>query len=110
MTIRHVLAAIFLVLFAYGITPKITWHNLVATHKDGRTKCALPDPFSTQLSKASFNCQCDNLIIESPFVAEIMPLVVTPPVPVYPVFADAFAADVFSSALLGHSLRGPPAC
>ncbi|MBI2283487.1 MAG: hypothetical protein HYU71_07255 [Bacteroidetes bacterium] len=97
-------------LFAYGITPKLTLHNLVATHQDGRTRCALPDPFSTQLGTASFNCQCDNLIIESPFVATITALVVVPPVPVYPVFADAFAADVFSSDVLGYSLRGPPAC
>jgi hypothetical protein len=61
------------VLFAFSITPKIVLHNLVANHKDGKTKTSLPDAYSTQLSKASFNCQCDNLISESPFVAEVQP-------------------------------------
>jgi len=99
-----------MVLFAYGITPKITLHNLVAAHKDGRTKTSLPDPFSTQLGTASFNCQTDNLIIESPFAAEVTPLVVIPPVPLYPAFCDRFVADVYSFPVFSYSLRGPPAC
>lgn len=96
-------------LFAYGITPKITLHNLVASHRDGKVKKSLPDPNSTQLSKAGFNCQCDNLIIESPFVAETESLVITAQVG-YAVFCDAFVADVYSSAVFSYSLRGPPAC
>jgi hypothetical protein len=104
-----VLAVIFLVLFAYGITPKITLHNLVASHRDGREKKSLPDPNSTQLSKAGFNCQCDNLIIESPFVAATESLVVMPQAS-YPVFCDAFVANVYSSTVFHYSLRGPPAC
>lgn len=103
------LAVIFLVLFAYGITPKITLHNLVASHRDGRGKTLLPDANSTQLSKAGFNCQCDNLIIESPFVAATEPLVVMPQAS-YPVFCDAWVADVYSSTVFHYSLRGPPAC
>lgn len=108
-TIRHILALLFLVLFAYGITPKITLHNLVASHRDGRTKSTLTDTHATQLSKAGFNCQCDNLIIESPFVAEAEPLVVIPQV-YYPVFCGEFVADVYTSTVLSYSLRGPPAC
>ena len=96
-------------LFAYVITPKITLHNLVASHRDGRGKTSLPDANSTQLSKAGFNCQCDNLIIESPFVAETKALVITPQIS-YPVFCDAFVADVYSSTVFHYSLRGPPAC
>lgn len=96
-------------LFAYGITPKITLHNLVASHRDGRGKTSLPDPNSTQLSKAGFNCQCDNLIIESPFVAATEPLVITPQV-CYLVFCDAVVADVYSSSVFHNALRGPPAC
>jgi len=103
------LAVIFLVLFAYGITPKITLHNLVASHRDGRGKTSLPDSNSSQLSKAGFNCQCDNLIIESPFVAETEPPAMMPQV-CYAVFCDAFVADVYSSTVFSYSLRGPPAC
>ena len=98
-----------LVLFALGITPKITLHNLVANHKDGRTKSAFPDPYSTQLSKASFNCQCDNLISESPFVTE--PAAAPEmPVSVFDVYQHGFIEEVYSSNCFSFSLRGPPAC
>ena len=104
------LAVIFLVLFAYGITPKITLHNLVASHRDAKAKSSLTDdPYATELSKAGFNCQCDNLIIESPFVAETEPPAMMPQV-CYAVFCDAFVADVYSSIVFSYSLRGPPAC
>lgn len=109
ITIRHVFAVIFLVLFAYGITPKITLHNLVASHRDAKAKTSLTDPYATQLSKAGFNCQCDNLIIESPFVAERELLVIVPQQS-YPDFCDAFVADVYFTTVFSYSLRGPPSC
>jgi hypothetical protein len=108
-TIRRILAGIFLVLFAFGITPKLTLHNLVATHTDGRTKSLLPDPFSTQLNNASFNCQCDNLIIESPFVSETsLPFNIVSTC--FTVYQKIFAEAVYSSQQYCSSLRGPPAC
>jgi hypothetical protein len=103
------LAGIFLVLFAFGITPRLTLHNLVANHKDGRAKNALPDPFSKQLSKAGFNCQCDNTIIESPFVSEGITsyIIITSS---FEAYQNIFTEEVFSSQQYCSSLRGPPAC
>jgi hypothetical protein len=98
-----------LVLFAFGISPKITLHNLVANHKDGRTKSVLSDPYSTQLSKASFNCQCDNLVSESPFVEETSAPAALPLL-VFDVYKDGFIEEVYSSNCFSFSLRGPPAC
>lgn len=109
LTIQKLLAGICFLLFAFAITPKITLHNLVANHKDGRTKATLPDAGSTQLSKASFNCQCDNLISESPFIAETSPS--------YVIVATSFAAykkiyveEVYSTQQFCSTLRGPPVC
>jgi hypothetical protein len=107
--IRSVLAGIFLVLFAFGITPRLTLHNLVANHKDGRLKSSLPDPNSNQLSKAGFNCQCDNTIIESPFLQEtVSQFVIT--VSAFEAYKNIFTENVFSSQEYCSSLRGPPAC
>ena len=108
--IRSVWAGIFLVLFAFGITPRLTLHNLVANHKDGRSQSSsLPDPFSKQLSKAGFNCQCDNTIIESPFVQENA-IASVHSLSAFEVYKNIFTEDVYSSQEYCSSLRGPPAC
>lgn len=82
-------------------------HNLVANHKDGRTRAKLPDARSTQLSTASFNCPVDNLVSESAFIPieeAVMP-VLAPAV-------DIHLALSLSPALTGTDLgvffRGPP--
>ena len=108
-TIRNVLAGIFLVLFAFGITPKLALHNLVAKHKDGRAKSSLPDPFSTQISKAGFNCPCDNLVTESPFVVESNASYILVEA-AFINYQHCFAEEVYSSQKYCSSLRGPPAC
>ncbi len=109
--IRSVIAGILLVLFAFGITPRLALHNLVANHKDGRSKfSSLPDgPFSKQLSKAGFNCQCDNTIIESPFLQEAgtASVVITS---AFEAYKNTYTEDVYSSQEYCSSLRGPPAC
>lgn len=107
--IRKSLAVFFLALFAFGITPRLTLHNLVANHKDGRTRSVLPDPYSTQLSKASFNCQCDNLISESPFVMQAS-VHVAIAVTCFKSFTARYAEFVFTAAQYCSCLRGPPAC
>jgi hypothetical protein len=64
-TIRTYFAALILVVFAYSITPKIVLHNLVANHID---KSKVLNNDITELSASGFNCKCDNLVAESPFV------------------------------------------
>ncbi len=108
-TIRRVLAGIFMVLFAFGMTPKLILHNLVANHKDGRTKSSLPDPYSTQLNKASFNCQCDDLVSESPFIPATSSSYVLL-VSSFADYQDTFSEKVYSSQAYCSSLRGPPSC
>ena len=103
--IRKSLAGFLLVVFAFGITPKRTLHNLVANHKDG--KVASVHSEAAALSKASFNCQIDNLISESPFVSEKIVLVQTP----VPFAADHTVLQLpcfHSSEDYSFGLRGPP--
>ncbi|MEO8171488.1 MAG: hypothetical protein ABI581_00340 [Sediminibacterium sp.] len=105
--IRRLLAGLCLVLFAFSITPKIVLHNLVANHKDGRTKTSLVDPSSTQLSKASFNCQCDNLISESPFVDAAQPAYIVTEIS-FKAYKNVFVEKVYATQLFCSALRGPP--
>ena len=55
-----------LVLFAFSVTPKLLLHNLVANHKDTPLKSSTNK--TQQFDVAGFNCACDNLVVESPFV------------------------------------------
>jgi hypothetical protein len=107
--IHRVLAGICLMVFAFGITPKITLHNLVANHKDGTTKKSLSDPFSTQFGKASFNCQCDNMISESPFISE-MSSAYTVLQTSFAAYKNVFVEKVYSTQQYCSALRGPPVC
>jgi hypothetical protein len=97
-------------LFAFGITPKITLHNLVANHKDGRIKSSsLADPGSTQLAKASFNCQCDNLVSESPFVVKTNSSYQEMQC-FFAVYKRVYVEKVYSTQQFCSTLRGPPVC
>jgi hypothetical protein len=53
--------------FTLAITPKKTLHALLANHTDNTAKSK--DGERQQLSKAGFNCKCDNLVAESTFVS-----------------------------------------
>jgi hypothetical protein len=105
--IRKFLAGFLLLVFAFGITPKRTLHNLIATHKDAQA--IKHDHPGTCVSKAVFNCQCENLVAESFFVAE----------PATGLIAVAFRFAIqnhnynepfLSTAIFNRALRGPPAC
>ncbi len=96
-----------LVLFAFGMTPKITLHDLVATHSDSRIKQKNTDIASSQIAKSSFNCQCDNLVSESPF--ETIPLTATHTAEIiYSTFQTNKGSAIYSATLFLFGFRGPP--
>lgn len=70
--IKSVLATLMLAVFAFSVTPKILLHNLVADHKDTPIKSNHSN--QEQVSKAGFNCNCDNLVVESPFINDFIPV------------------------------------
>jgi len=106
-TIKKIIGIVLLAVFAFGITPKRTLHNLVADHRDGKAVASKASCDDTVLSRAAFNCQCDNLVVESPFIPGIAP--VTLRLPVHTVSYQAMVIQDACSVTLFHSdLRGPP--
>jgi hypothetical protein len=106
-TIKKIIGIVLLAVFAFGITPKRTLHNLVADHRDGKAVASKASCDDTVLSRAAFNCQCDNLVVESPFVPGIAP--VAPELPVHTICCQTiFKQDACPAALFHSDLRGPP--
>ncbi len=102
-TIKSYLAALILVLFAYSITPKIVLHNLVANHID---KSKVLNSHLNELSASGYNCKCDNLVAESPFIpAETFTQQVFTS---YFSFISLDKIPISSFAQLFAELRGPP--
>ncbi len=94
-----------LILFAFSVTPKIILHNLVANHKDVPLKSNFGN--TAKLNVAGFNCSCDNLVVESPFVNNhIAPEIIIPllfSLPINKEVNDLISIDQFYAAP-----RGPP--
>jgi hypothetical protein len=104
-TIRKIVAALMLIVFAFSITPVIVFHNWLANHTDTYKKTA--DTKAQQLGKQTFNCHCDHIVAESPF---------TEPetfksLPAFQVFAITNTVDIVQlpgTPTIFYSLRGPP--
>jgi hypothetical protein len=95
-----------LAVFAFSITPKIILHNVVANHKD--TPLSSGSEKNAQVNKAGFNCNCDNLVVESPFTEELEPFQII----INNFFAPQIIKNSNSIKAVAHfhpSLRGPPA-
>lgn len=103
--IRGLLAGIMLGLFAFSITPKIIIHALVVHHKD--ITVTLNDGKTDQYNKAGFHCNCDNLVVELPYLYYPISLQLVAPesFKTYQIRADHqfYYAENFI-----FGLRGPP--
>jgi hypothetical protein len=95
-----------LIIFGFSITPKIILHNIVANHKD--TPFQSGDNASAQLYAAGFNCNCDNLVVESPFTSDFNPLEIKAIIFFKPHFAEIITS-FYSQHHFYSELRGPPA-
>ena len=103
-TIKKIIAVFLFGVFTLGITPKKTLHNLLANHTDNTTKSS--DGKTQQLSKAGFNCRCDDLVAESNFIAGTG-FIITTPVVYHSGFTSYFSSFLSLPHLL-FNLRGPP--
>jgi len=87
------------------LLPKKTLHDLIADHKDA--PFASTETAQQHLSVSGFRCNCDDLVVESPFVSDILPIEITGAASY--VSHNTVAADDFR--FLHHfyfELRGPP--
>ena len=94
-----------LLLFAFSITPKRLLHGLLANHKDTPLKCSTNA--NEQVNVAGFNCGCDDLVVESPFLEN--PVVTEMTVPLIFFQHDNPGIKSFVSFNKFYfELRGPP--
>lgn len=90
--------------FALSITPKRALHNFAANHTDNSKKPG--DGKTTQLSKAGFNCRCDDLVAETNFIPGAI-LIIAAPVALHRAVAS-FYSSFLSFSHIWFNLRGPP--
>jgi hypothetical protein len=95
---------LLLLVFTLGITPKKTLHNWFANHEDSTSK--IPEGKTQQLTKAGFNCNCENLVAESHFIAPSIPLLVN----IFSAYSffSVQEPSFISQSLFHNNLRGPP--
>ena len=57
-------------IFAISITPRIFFHNWFANHTDSVKQT--PADAQKRVGKLLLNCNCDNIVAESPFTVDIL--------------------------------------
>jgi hypothetical protein len=104
--IRRLLAGLLLVLFAFSGTPKRFLHDLVAHHKDTRSKFSPGAHAGVQQS--FYNCHTEDLVVESPFMEGTSTPALHVPV-TYTGGLIEMTARLYAFFPVLYSLRGPPA-
>jgi hypothetical protein len=103
-TIKSFVSGALLCLFSLSITPKQWLHNIFADHKDFYTH-TVGDHL--QFTKSGFHCDCDNLVVNTPFIHVDGPNESTG-IQIFP----AYEAIINNASTPGHDyffhLRGPP--
>lgn len=102
--LKHFSTILLLLVFTLGITPKKILHHWFADHKD--TTSAAPASKMQQVSKAGFNCNCENLVAESHFVTFSSLVIINFP-SLYS-FATFRTPSLIYLPLFLNNLRGPP--
>lgn len=104
--IKKIVAAVMLLVFAFSITPTIVFHNWLADHTDTVKK--ITDTKGDQLGKRTINCNCDNIVAESPFT-EPGKEIIDPAKNIFSLVSVYNPVHLTTSAHISYSLRGPPA-
>jgi hypothetical protein len=105
LNIKRFLAAVFLLLFSFCVTPKRFLHDLLANHKDAQYSDNLP---LQQISTSGFHCNVDDLVVVAPFLPEIQSndQLILSSAPLS--FSDPLLSVVHLH-VTHHEGRGPPA-
>ena len=106
--IKTLSALLLLLVFAMSITPKKTWHDLIANHQDGKKPSYEDSAKGEQLHKTVIHCACDLQVAESPFIAVNIGFTVASPV-VPAIYDVATSQNPQFQQTHFYGLRGPPA-
>ncbi|HQW83588.1 MAG TPA: hypothetical protein PK987_03965 [Ferruginibacter sp.] len=105
-SIKKIVAAFLLLVFAFSITPTIILHNWFAHHTDAVANKR--EHHKETIGIKLFNCHCDNIVAVSPFT-EPEKIDLLPIVRHYTVASTVVKVYPISTASILYSLRGPPA-
>lgn len=104
--IQKIVAAVLLIVFAFSITPAIVFHNCLADHTDTLKKITATN--HEQVGKQTFNCNCDNIVAQSPFTDPDKEII-TPVENFFSSFVVGKHVHFTTALHIFYSLRGPPA-
>ena len=93
-----------MMLFLLSITPKIFLHDLIANHKDSYYSLSSTE---TQVTKKGIHCDCNSLVVVSPFLNESNSVSLTPP-DYFVKYNCTLCNSFYSVNSYVFSLRGPP--
>jgi hypothetical protein len=103
--IKRFLAAFFLLLFSFCVTPKRFLHDLLANHKDAQSSASFP---FQQITASGFHCNVDDLVVVAPFLPGLQAVdsIILSSLPLS--FSESLCSIV--SLHISHAeSRGPPA-
>jgi hypothetical protein len=106
--IRQLGALLLLLLFVVSNTPKQALHDLFANHIDSKKGQASSSTIPRQISQLSYHCQCDHLVVESPYTYSDQTIVYYLPFN-YRQFVASPYLFIFGNKEFQLVLRGPPA-
>lgn len=95
-------------MFAISITPKKSWHDLIATHQDGKKPSYDYSAKGEQLHKTVIHCACDLQVAESPFLGILIGLTLASPLVPANYYVVTSQNPQFQQTHF-YGLRGPPA-
>jgi hypothetical protein len=105
--ILKLVTGFILVVFAFSITPKKVWHDLLSNHKDLSASNYQISKKGDQVHKTVINCNCDQLVVESAFVARSSNYSIEVRI-IEIVFIVKRNSFSFYSSIDNFGLRGPP--
>jgi hypothetical protein len=105
LSIKKIVAAVMLLVFAISITPTIFFHDWLANHTDSVMKTFAKG--KEQVGKKLYHCKCDTVVAESPFT-EPATVILASTVHFFSLPKFDRKVSFSSSQHIFHSLRGPP--
>jgi len=102
--IRRLISALLLCIFTFSITPKQWLHDILANHKDSFANSV---DGKIILTTTGFHCNCENLVVQSPFISYDGPAEVNAPA-FFVLHQSATISNFISSYHFFSELRGPP--
>jgi len=102
--IKSIVAALMLCVFIFSITPKQWLHDVITNHKDS---WSYSFDGKQILSPSGFHCNCDCLVVQSPFIYYNGPAEINAPL-FFVLHQTATISNLISAHHFFSELRGPP--